>query len=536
MSYLVFARKYRPQIFSEILGQEPIVTTLTNAIRQKRIAQAYLFAGPRGTGKTSTARIFAKGLNCLKGPTENPCGSCQQCQEIAQGRSLDVLEIDGASNRGIDQIRALRELAKFAPAAGTYKVYIIDEVHQITAEGFNALLKTLEEPPPHVLFILATTAAHKVPATILSRCQRYDFKKLPLEVIVSKIKTVAYQEKLTIEEEAAIGIARAAMGSLRDAESLLDQAAAFTSGQIRGVDLETLLGTIPADLFAQALEGIRLRKPVVLIRLVAEAANAGTDLIQWVIHFLSFVRNVLVAKVGAGPLGFEDLGAEEVERAKNLAEGFSAEELTRIIQTMSGAVETMRRAGEPRIPLETALVRLSTAESVASVAQLVERLERLDEQLRQPRPPTEATAPLAEAPASEDRPAAETRPLTLEKIVVVWPKLIDEIHQQKASTAAFLGEATPLALGAGDPPQLVVGLPKGFEFHRDALDRMETRQLIIRALSKMVGSPIRLTFQVMDQLSKGTDSPPEKSTPARDPSWLSSVAELFEGRVLPGEG
>ena len=541
MSYLVFARKYRPQTFSEILGQEPIVTTLTNAIRQKRIGQAYLFSGPRGTGKTSTARIFAKGLNCLKGPTEKPCGTCQQCEEITQGRSLDVLEIDGASNRGIDQIRALRELARFAPAAAAYKVYIIDEVHQITAEGFNALLKTLEEPPPHVLFILATTASHKVPATILSRCQRYDFKRLPLEVISAKIKAVAREERLTMEEEAVIGIARAASGSLRDAESLLDQVAAFTGGRIKAMDLQNLLGTIPADLFSQALEGIRSRDSVALLRLVAQSANAGTDLIQWAFGFLSFMRNVLVAKVGAGPLGFEDLGEEELQRMHALAKGFSIEELTRILQALSSAVETMRRMGEPRIPLETALVRLSTGGPMVAVAELVERLEKLDERLRKGEPAQAGTAPAAAqlaapAPAAEDPPTSNGQALTLEKIVSVWPALIDQIHQQKASTAAFLGEAVPVTLNAEDPPELVAGFPRGFEFHRDSLSHLQTRQLVEKALAGLLGSAVRLSFKIVESVQKTAESPQKESPLKADPSWLGSVAELFEGRVLPGEG
>jgi len=541
MSYLVFARKYRPQTFVEILGQGPIVTTLTNAIRQHRIAHAYLFAGPRGTGKTSTARIFAKALNCVEGPTVTPCLKCDRCQEITRGGSLDVLEIDGASNRGIDQIRALRELAKFTPMAGAFKVYIIDEVHQITSEGFNALLKTLEEPPPHVLFILATTAPHKVPATILSRCQRYDFKRLPMEVIAAKIRSIAALEKLEIAQEAVMGITRAASGSLRDAESLLDQVAAFTGGRIRAQDIQTLLGTIEEDTFAEAMAGIQARDPVQLLKLVAQATNAGTDLIQWALSFLIFLRNLLVAKVGAGPLGFEDLGPESIERLKSLSSPFSIEELTLIAQALTGAVETMRRVGEPRIPLEMVLVRLSAGESMASVSSLLERLEGLEERLRNPQTSERKD------PNPTPKPAAASSAL-LEQAVAAWPTLLEQIRQQKASAAAYLSEATPFAL-EGDPPQVVIGFPKGFEFHKGALDRGPTRQLIEQALGTLIGRTIRCCFRIADSLPARSSSTGQASavaeaasettlevSPKPDPAHLTSIVELFEGRVLPEEG
>lgn len=527
MSYLVFARKYRPRTFAEILGQGPIVTTLSNAIRQQRIGQAYLFAGPRGTGKTSTARIFAKSLNCVEGPTVTPCLTCDRCQEITQGRSLDVLEIDGASNRGIDQIRTLRELAKFTPAAGPFKVYIIDEVHQITAEGFNALLKTLEEPPLHVLFILATTAPHKVPATILSRCQRYDFKRLPIEVMTKKLKAIASEEKLEITEEAVLGIARAASGSLRDAESLLDQSAAFAGGRIGQEDLKALLGTIDEDVFVEAISAIQAREPVKLLKIIADTTNVGTDLIHWVLSFLSFLRNLLAAKVGAGPLGFEDVGEPTIQRLTALAEGFSVAELGTIAQLLSAAVETMRRVGEPRIPLEMALIRLSTGESLVSVVELLDRLDRMDQRLQE-----QGTDPTGEAPPERPcvpSPAASSSDpssLTLERIVAVWPKLLEEIHRQKASVSAYLNEASPVVLEEGDPSRVVIRFPKGFDFHREALEQPAIRELVEQTLGTLLRASIRCAFRAVDEVPKPESLP--------DPSILNSVLDMFEGRVLPG--
>ncbi len=556
MSYLVFARKYRPQTFEEILGQEAIVRTLTNAIREKRIGQAYLFAGPRGTGKTSTARIFAKGLNCQKGPTPAPCAKCQPCQEIAEGRSLDVLEIDGASNRGIDQIRALRELAKFAPVGGSTKVYIIDEVHQITPEGFNALLKTLEEPPPHLLFILATTAAHKVPATILSRCQRFEFRRLSTETIVGKLKALSSREGLKIAEDALLGIARAAGGSLRDAESLLDQVAAYSPGKIAAADVQTLLGTMKEDQFVGAVTAIGERQPVRLLGLVAELADTGVDLNLWGIGLLGFIRHLLVAKAGAGPLGFEDLGQESIERIRQLAEPFSLEELLEMAQALTAALETMRRVGDPRVPLEVALVRLASAGAQVSVSELVDRLERLDRRLREAapgsgQPPVRASGP-AQAPSAQAAPPAAATGAALlgqaaagpseqtaevEEIRAVWDELLREVHEKKPGTAAYLSQGSPLRLEGregGDPPLVVVGFPKGAEFHCEALSQPQNRDLVQAVLGALLKRPVRCSFEVTEQTQAGT--PAASASPAINPSLLNSVLEMFEGKVHPGEG
>ncbi|HRJ74162.1 MAG TPA: DNA polymerase III subunit gamma/tau, partial [Terrimicrobiaceae bacterium] len=300
MSYRVFARKYRPQTFEEVVGQEHITRTLQNAISNGRVAQAYLFVGPRGIGKTSTARILAKALNCTEGPSSEPCGKCDACQEIAEGRSLDVLEIDGASNNGVENIRELRENAAYAPARGPYKIYLIDEVHMLSAGAFNALLKTLEEPPAHVKFIFATTEAQKVPATITSRCQRFDLRRIPTEAIARHLQHIAKQESITLEEEAAQAIARGAEGGLRDAESMLDQAVAFCGQAITAADVMTVFGFTPRETIASLMGGILARDAAGSLGIIAQQAEAGKDLSRLLGDLIGHVRDLLVAAVGGG--------------------------------------------------------------------------------------------------------------------------------------------------------------------------------------------------------------------------------------------
>ena len=276
MSYIVFARKWRPSLFSEIIGQGHITRTLENAIEIGRIAQAYLFSGPRGIGKTSSARILAKALNCVEGPTKTPCNKCENCVEITEGRNLDVSEIDGASNRGIDEIRNLRENVRYLPARSKYKIYIIDEVHMLTKEAFNALLKTLEEPPSHVVFIFATTEPHKLPATILSRCQRYDFRLIPMEETRRQLSEISAAEKISIDEESLFLIAKRGGGSMRDALSFLDQSVSFCGNEITKEKLQSAFGLIEEDLYFRITGALINKSTKEGVALAQEIIGAGT--------------------------------------------------------------------------------------------------------------------------------------------------------------------------------------------------------------------------------------------------------------------
>jgi len=309
VSYRVFARKYRPQTFEEVVGQDHITRTLRNAIATQRVAQAYLFVGPRGTGKTSTARILAKSLNCENGPTATPCGVCDACVEIADGRSLDVLEIDGASNNGVENIRELRENAAYAPAKGPCKIYLIDEVHMLSPGAFNALLKTLEEPPPHVKFIFATTEAQKVPATITSRCQRFDLRRIPADEIASHLLDIAGKEKITLDADAAAALARGAEGGLRDAESMLDQAVAFCGETISGGDVMTVFGFTAREVVESFVGRLLARDATGALGIIAQQSEAGRDLSRLLSDVIGRVRDLLVEGV---------VGSSEIPRDKLL--------------------------------------------------------------------------------------------------------------------------------------------------------------------------------------------------------------------------
>ena len=313
MSYTVMARRLRPQHFQDVIAQDHIVQTLQNAIRLERIAHAYLFSGPRGTGKTTVARLLAKALNCEEGPTPNPCGRCASCKAIVDGKSLDVLEVDGASNRGIDEIRQLREEVGYAASRGKRRVYIIDEVHMLTPEAFNALLKTLEEPPPHVVFVFATTEPHRVPETILSRCQRYNFRRIPTEKIVAQLRSIAADQGWKADEEGLYLIGRKSDGAMRDALGMLDQVTSFSDGAICGEGVRELLGIIPRDLYFGVTQAILDKDGAAALSVVARLLEEGGDVGEFTEGLLEHLRHLLVARVKDG-ISEDDL--PEADRAR----------------------------------------------------------------------------------------------------------------------------------------------------------------------------------------------------------------------------
>lgn len=475
MSYLVLARKWRPQSFEDIVGQAHIARTLQNAIRTNRIAHAYLFTGVRGVGKTTAARILAKALNCEKGPTPNPCNKCSHCEEITAGTSLDVLEIDGASNRGIDEIRQIIENVRYQPAKCRFKIYIIDEVHQVTKDAFNALLKTLEEPPPSVKFILATTEPHRLPETILSRCQRYDFRRISLREIVQRLDAVAKKEGLSITEGALVLLAREADGSMRDAQSLLEQvlASATPSEAQRSeasVDeslLEEILGLAERKILYELSNAVIQGDAKRCLDLVADVVAHGCDLCRLSRDLVEHFRDLMVARLTGGKTGetgqLLDIPDQEIADLNAQVQSLSVETLLDYFDFMAAGDEEVARSANPRFALEALLVKLAILPKTLPVAQLLERLEKLEQKVKGDAkpyaPPVNETRTLVQIPQGAERPStaasqAGPSPAKVEANLSadkdkVWQNFISFVGKEKKFLASHLESCIALELPPG---------------------------------------------------------------------------------------
>lgn len=377
MSYLIYARKYRPMTFEEMIGQKAVVQTLINAIKTNRVAQAYIFSGMRGVGKTTAARIMAKALNCQHGPTPTPCNECDICKEVNEDRSVDVLEIDGASNRGIDEVRSLREGVKYRPINCRTKVIIIDEVHMLTREAFNALLKTLEEPPPHTVFIFATTEFHKVPGTIVSRCQHFEFKKISHKEIINHLLDITQKENITISSYGLNLLTEAADGSLRDVQSLLDQAVAFSGENIRDEDLKEILGVMNRDLLIKCASHIMDEKTDLIFPLVESIIASGHDLRFFFKELIQHFRQLLLVKTVENPQDILPLNKEDFTELELQAGQATFEELLRYLLALQDAEQGLKFSSHPRIRLETILIKLCQYKKITPLKDILERLDEL---------------------------------------------------------------------------------------------------------------------------------------------------------------
>jgi DNA polymerase-3 subunit gamma/tau len=439
MSYQVLARKWRPQTFEEVVGQEPITKTLQNALATGRVAHAFLFSGPRGVGKTSVARILAKALNCVNGPTPHPCNACQVCQEITSGSSMDVLEIDGASNRGIDEVRDLREKIKYMPVDGKSKVYIIDEVHMLTTPAFNALLKTLEEPPAHAVFVLATTEPHKVPVTILSRCQRYDFRRIPTALIQEHLSKLVEQEGWNLDAESLALIAREAEGGLRDAQGFLDQVITFGGDQVTPSEVARILGVTDRSALLKALAAIINREGPALLELIDDLYNQGHDLKRFYQDLVQYARHLLLAGLHPEARRLAEVADSEWDELVSLARNFPAVHLHNLLSVLLAGEEELKRAPQPRLALEVLLLRLLHLEPLTPVAEWLKRLESLEEKITTASPAAappspEAASPRenqAPAPAVPPRPPLELASPTPENLAEAWQSFLAFIQNKE---------------------------------------------------------------------------------------------------------
>ena len=492
MEYLVLARKFRPQAFDDVAGQEPVVRTLVNAIGQGRIGHAFLFSGPRGVGKTSVARILAKSLNCEQGPTATPCNKCSNCKEITDGNSMDVREIDGASNRGIDEIRELRENVKFAPAVSKYKIYIIDEVHMLTREAFNALLKTLEEPPGHVIFIFATTENHKVPATILSRCQCYDFRRISLSEIAANLGRLAAAEGITVSPTALSWIAEAGDGSMRDAQSIFDQVISYAGLTVSDEDVEDILGLADRKYLYRLSEAIMARNAGVCLMILEEAYLAGIDMKHFYSMLLKHFRNLLLVKIAADGISSFDIAPEQAEKLKSQTQNVSRETLQRYLDILLNEADSLRRSQEVRMKIETVLVRMAYLESVLPVGEILATLESLEQRLQNGLPPSRgrfdaepvaAKQPLEKPQAgsvqkSADLPPQKQNPGATELGHNAKPSPGEDlkkfIKRENAPLGAKIDAAEVLGLENGC---LTLGIPSGYLFLDNIMEKQQKEEL-----------------------------------------------------------
>src|SRR5579884_1455688 len=540
-------RKYRPQSFDEVVGQEAVVRTLTNAIATDAIRQAYLFAGPRGTGKTSMARILAKSLNCAHGPTPTPDGTCHACRAIAAGTSLDVIEMDAASQRGIDDIRDIRDRVVLQPVEGRYKVYILDEAHQLTDAAWNALLKLIEEPPPHLVFVFCTTDLSKVLPTVRSRCQTFVFQRPRLQELTAKLRRIADAEGIEVPDPALALVARGARGAFRDAESVLDQLSAATEKKITVQAVLQLLGAVEEEALFRLCDLVVDQDTAGALTFIEQLSEQGQDLGRLVTDLLEHLRHLmLVQHMGEVPDSLP-VTAETRERLHAQANQLGAATVVRLIDLLSVAVEDMRQGGDPRLPLELALVKVTRPAADLSRDAIAYRLEQLEQRTHhvvavgQPRPVGESGAvegargnrevpPAPQTDATAPAPAPPT--VELEQLQEAWQRtILPAVEEKSIPTASVLREAHPAQL-AGDT--LTLEFPRSAEFHRQLAEEPKNATLLADALYEVTGRRLGLSF-ALGANGEAEGAAEHDEGPAGEERILELLSETLDAREREAE-
>ena len=509
MEYQSLYRKWRPQTFEDIIGQKHITQTLINAISLNRISHAYIFSGPRGVGKTTTARILAKSLNCVKGPTPHPCNKCERCMRITDGYSMDVIEIDGASNNGVDSIRELRNKVNFAPTEGKYKVYIIDEVHMLSQGAFNALLKTLEEPPSHVIFIFATTDPHKIPSTILSRCQWFNFRRISLVDIIAKLKKIAKDEGLNINDKTLNIIARSSTGSMRDAESILDQIIAYCGKEITSQSVREVLGIIEEEVFFEFIEAIINDNTLKGIEIINRTADLGGDASQFIRNLMEYVHNLSLAKVCQKEiLNLQGIFIEDRERLLKQSKTIQLEKLFNIIDYLAEAEKKMRYIRHPWIILEMLVIKFTAAENYSlkevkkekdeyfldfsakkDVSELGKKNTGIKEELL-PKKKIQDKIKSKEDPSIK----AKKSPINLE-LRQAWPKILERVKKTKIAVYSFILANNLIAV---ENNKLIIGFNKEYTFHKESLEKQNNKMLLQELIKEEIGRILAIECIIND--------------------------------------
>jgi len=555
VSYLVLARKWRPQRFEEVIGQKHVVKTLQNAIESNRIAHAFLFAGQRGVGKTSVARILSKALNCHEGPTPHPCGTCTSCKEITGGNSMDVLEIDGASNTGVDDVRELRESVKYVPSRSRYKIYIIDEVHMLSNSAFNALLKTLEEPPAHVIFMFATTEPHKIPTTVLSRCQRFDLRRISLEALVEQLGKITAQEQITISGQGLRWIASESEGSMRDAQSILDRVISYAGKQIKDNDIVEVLGIVDKDLLMRTSQAVLDKDAKGCLDIVRELFRFGYDTRQFYQAFLEHLRNIIIVKISKDPAKLMDLSPDEGEVLKKQVKDSEVETLQRLFDVWLKAEEEINRSSQPHVVLEMILLKMVYLKGLVPLDDALAKLSDLEKRFSGRKVASESgvVRPLTSKPVEyEEMQDSGGEPSQLEEGAAavpdgglegdgpnqVWEKFMAFAKKEKRMLAGILEHGHLLNL---DEEKIELGFASNSFFLESANDAENKKQLkdicekfFGRSMQVKV-SPVKEEVNNQSQvLARGRAKEKENSSEeeALQHPLVDEALSIFDGKIV----